>query len=82
MADVAQMPIPGRHNSVTAAIGTASNIAEREKLLRGVIIAEAEDGLVFLSAGDGQPLTSAEALWLLESAKSLLMGWGNWRREP
>jgi hypothetical protein len=75
-ADIGHLPIPEYHRTPLAAIGTARNLVDREEVRSVLILGETAEGLLFLSAGDGRQLTSAEALWLLEWAKALLLDRG------
>jgi hypothetical protein len=72
--NIAALPIPAFHRSVAEAIGTATNLERSGELGNIVMVSETSDGeLVFISAGTGDSLTSAEALWLLERGRNFLL---------
>jgi hypothetical protein len=48
-------------------------VAGRLNLRNIVLMAEDEHGMILLSAGDGAPLSSSTMLWLIESARFMLM---------
>ena len=80
-ADIGHLPIPQFHRTPSAAIGTAAQLADRQKFVNILVVGQtAEADLIFLSAGNGEQMTSAEALWVLEMAKLLLLNRDDYRR--
>jgi hypothetical protein len=74
MADVGHLPIPSYHRTIEAALGTARRLALRGDLRNVVVLANCvDDSTLFLSAGDGEEITRAEAFYLIECGKHLLL---------
>lgn len=69
-AQIADLPLAPRHRTVQSALGDAQRVRDLKNVL---VIGDTTDGFLMISSGDGQPLTCAESLWLLEMAKLLLM---------
>ncbi len=67
------LKVPGRIRSVEDALAVAGKV----DMSAVVILGETPEGLLLLSAGDGDQLTGAQILWLIESGRHLLF-----RREP
>lgn len=73
-ADIGHLPIPQFHRSCAAALGTAQNLVQQGRIDKIVVLGETLEGsLMFVSAGEDAQLTYAEALWLLERAKVLML---------
>lgn len=73
-ADVGHLPIPQFHRTAAQVVGSAQRLIEQDKFQSILVIGHTPDAdLIFLSAGDNEQLTSAEALWMIEMAKLLLL---------
>jgi len=80
-AKVARLPIPGVHRSVIEALGSATRVAETDGIEQVVILGQLPDGFLFVSSGDGEPLSAAQCLWLIEHARQLLVSGDCFRRD-
>jgi hypothetical protein len=81
MAEIGHLPIPHFHRTAEEALGTASNLVDQKVVKKILVIGEASDGdLIFLSAGDGEQLTIADALFMMEMAKILMLHPGRYER--
>ena len=70
---VAHLPLPQTCRSVEQALG-AARLADINNCL---IISETERGLLFINAGDGEPLTMAQCIYLLRRTEHVLMTSGD-----
>lgn len=78
MADIGHLPIPRAHHSPADCIGTAKHLVDQDMFSSILVLGEAEDGdLIFLSAC----ASYAEACFLLERAKHLLLNPDRYSRE-
>ena len=73
MSGVVPLPCPEKLRSVEEALGAARN-AELGNI---VIVGEVPEGFLILNAGDGEPLTAAQVVFLLAKAQHLILdGYG------
>lgn len=72
-AKVDRLPIPEVHRRTIDALGSAMRVAETDGIEQVVILGQLPDGFLFVSAGDGEPLSAAQCLWLIEYGRQHLV---------